>query len=1216
MSATDISFENIFYVTGGTLDRDAACYVVRQADQQLYDGLRQGHFCYVLTSRQMGKSSLMVRTAARLREVCAGVAVLDLTAIGQNLSAEQWYRGLLTQMAQQLDLEDELDEFWDAHRQIGPLQRWMQVVRRIVLPRYPGPVVIFVDEIDAVRSLPFSTDEFFAAIREFYNRRTADEELKLLTFCLLGVASPSDLIRDTRTTPFNIGQRIELHDFTESEAAPLAQGLEREERVGAALLKRILYWTGGHPYLTQRLCQAAVEDVSVSGSAGIDRLCEELFFTRRAKEQDDNLLFVRERMLRSEVDVAGLLGLYGRAHRGKRVEDDETSPLVSILRLSGIIRSVNGRLRARNRIYNQVFDRAWIDQNMPDAEVRRQRAAYRRGLLRASAVAAVIIALIVSLAFTAVKQRNRAEEAVRRADLNLQQAILSAAEARRALAEAERQRQIADEQRVETQNQQRRAEAQKTEAERQRREAVNQQQIAEDQRNRADEQRARAERQEELNRRQLYAAHMNLAAQEWDGANIGRMQELLNNHRPKAGQEDLRGFEWYYFWRLSHSDLFILPHPEIYSVAFSPDGKKLATAGAASGGYLKLWNADTDRELTMLKGSVGSFFSMAFSPDDKKLAGGSSNIVKLWDLTTGQELAPLRHAGLIRSLAFSPDSKRLASGSADGTVKLWDVTSGRELSTLKGHTEQVNSIAFSPDSRKLASGSNDGTVRLWDVATGQALTTLRDIGHSAKLIDTITGQELDNSRRRQTPVQFYSVSFSPDGKRLLASGNYFGLAMWDAVTGQVMPQLAGHWDTILSIAFSPDGKRMATGGYGRAVKLWDVATWQVLTTIKAHGDGVDSVAFSPDGKRLATGSREGVARVWEIASAQEAPPLRHDGMIRSVAFSSDGKKLVSGSADRTTRLWEVSTGKQLAVFKGHTSPVLSAALSPDGKILASGGEDRTLRLWDATTARELTIIKGHAREVRSVAFSPDGKKLASGSEDRTVVIWDVTTGREITTLKGHLNSVASVAFSPDGSILASGGRDRTVRLWDVATGRELAILRGHGEEICSVTFSPDGKKLASTGFDRLIKLWDVANRKELANLEGHGSLVTSLSFSPDGRRLASGGGDRTVKLWDVAKAQELTTLKMHPYQVNSVAFSPDGKTLALGVSDGNVRLLRAAAEQEVLARSKQIGPPEAGLRLAVILQSTKLEAISQRIMGEEPVVTSSRHHLSPKVLGL
>src|SRR5438093_3350351 len=288
MSSADTSF----YVTGGTLRPDAPSYVERQADKDLFEGLLNGEFCYVLTSRQMGKSSLMVRTANKLRAKGNHVIALDLTAIGQNLTLEQWYNGFLTSMGEQAGLEDELEQFWIANERLSPVQRWFTAIRKTVLAWRPGPAVIFLDEIDTVRSLPFSTDEFFAAIRECYNRRSEAAEFNRLTFCLLGVATPTDLIRDTRLTPFNVGRRVELNDFTSQEAAQLALGLQWRgsetaldaDDPGPAILARILHWTDGHPYLTQRLCRAVAEakwnsrerNLEPINSSTIDRLCDEL----------------------------------------------------------------------------------------------------------------------------------------------------------------------------------------------------------------------------------------------------------------------------------------------------------------------------------------------------------------------------------------------------------------------------------------------------------------------------------------------------------------------------------------------------------------------------------------------------------------------------------------------------------------------------------------------------------------------------------------------------------------------------------------------------------------------------------------------------------------------------------------------------------------------------------------------------------------------------
>ena len=320
-------------------------------------------------------------------------------------------------------------------------------------------------------------------------------------------------------------------------------------------------------------------------------------------------------------------------------------------------------------------------------------------------------------------------------------------------------------------------------------------------------------------------------------------------------------------------------------------------------------------------------------------------------------------------------------------------------------------------------------------------------------------------------------------------------------------------------------------------------------------DAVLSVAFSPDGKLLVTGHDSGEVRFWQTTDGKQIAIYRgHTSWVRSVVFSRDGKTLASGSHDETVKLWDTSSGKCLQTFQGHRDSVRSVAFSSDGNILASGSNDKTIKLWDIHSGDCLQTLQGHNNWVRSVAISPDENILASGSNDKTIKLWDIHSGDCLQTLEEHSDSVRSLAYSRDGNILASGSRDRTIKLWDTGSGECLHTFQGHSNLVCSVAYSPDCKTLVSSSYDQTIKLWDVCSGECLQTFQGHGNSVRSVSYSSDGKTLASGGYDCTIKFWDVKGGYCLQTLQGYSNSVRSVAYSPDGKTLASGSDDTGIKL--------------------------------------------------------------
>jgi hypothetical protein len=374
-----------FYVTGGTIPPDAPSYVPRQADKDLLRELRRGGLCYVLNARQMGKSSLSIRTRAALTADGVRTVFLDCQKFGTSATAEQWYRSLLERIGHDLKLRPAMLAYWKDNQERTPVDRLFGAIRDVALEPVASPLVIFIDEIDVVRELRFDTDEFFGAIRSCFNARVEDEAYGRVAFCLLGTVAPADLISDVRLSPFNVGTRIRLSDFTPDEAAPLASRLPG----GRTSLNRVLWWTSGHPYLTQRLCA----ELAKSGSRDVDRACAALFFSKSDSEVDENIKNVRNAVLRSGnagIDRTDLLLCYGQVVGGKRVPDDDTDAICAALRLSGLVRSEGGLLRVRNRIYGRIFDGRWVRDNVPSADVRRVRIAVARVLLPVSVIGLIV----------------------------------------------------------------------------------------------------------------------------------------------------------------------------------------------------------------------------------------------------------------------------------------------------------------------------------------------------------------------------------------------------------------------------------------------------------------------------------------------------------------------------------------------------------------------------------------------------------------------------------------------------------------------------------------------------------------------------------------------------------------------------------------------------------------------------------------------------------
>ena len=520
---------------------------------------------------------------------------------------------------------------------------------------------------------------------------------------------------------------------------------------------------------------------------------------------------------------------------------------------------------------------------------------------------------------------------------------------------------------------------------------------------------------------------------------------------------------------------------EAASLAFSPDGKLLASSGDE---VIKLWNMEKQDLATSLWGHLRNVNSLTFSPDGRYLvSGGEDRMVKLWDVSLGKEIKLLyEHWDHVKSLKFSPNGRFLASTGNDTTIRIWNLEEDREVVTLRGHQAEVFSLAFSPDGKTLVSGGEDSTVRFWDVDRQVVIASFKN--HQGRIS---------------------SVDFSPDGKTAASANSDGTVRIWSLARENLVKTVSLDNYKVYSLAYCPDGRSLAIGTFFPGIApvfSYDIETAEIAAKLTSHGGRVKSIDFSPDGKLLASCGDDGLLRIMNLENDELAATIN----VRD---------------EQSTSLFGSLLGTAMEILVKQTNDldlsISDVAFGPDGRLLATAGSSGKIKLWDTKTfTRMYTFVRSES--VITVTFSPDGVLLATAGRNQKPTIWNVKTRELVTVLGENKNTIHSLDFSPDGRLLASGQENGGIVIWNAATWEQVRSLAGHHGRIGNIQFSPDGSLLASCSVDTSVKLWNVATGELLLALQEHEHDVEDLAFSPDGTTLATCSRDHTVKLWKFGDA--------------------------------------------------------------------------------------------------
>lgn len=630
-----------------------------------------------------------------------------------------------------------------------------------------------------------------------------------------------------------------------------------------------------------------------------------------------------------------------------------------------------------------------------------------------------------------------------------------------------------------------------------------------------------------------YVSDMKVIQRALDQHNIQRARMLLNRHRPRPGQHDLRGLEWRYLWTRSRGEeLKVLhPHDGIAPLAvFSPNGKWLATAGFDR--KLKVWNTRTDGLIAEMEiDSIGLNLIepnvSLFSHDSKELTFIQDGELTIWETETWK---PLRKLGPGHHPVNYATSAGVLTTREGASIKVWNQNKMDFTRIVPESFSRIRPIswAIKPDGSLLAEGSSNKSITLWKLPEGEKLEDL----------------ESDGS---------YNMIFSPSGEYLVEASNDDGvseLKVWDMSAKTIIAHTKPHEQLMIGLAISPDNSLVATSSSDQLVRLWSLPSLEPVVTFQGHENEVWKVSFSPDGRTLVSSGKESAVRFWDVSKFStlhhEAP--KHSEGVAFRRVMGGMQKLVSADDDGFCQFWKVAGGALQADFRLEVDSGMAqeVVFSEDGK-MAFYREQSGYRIIDTATGETLKELEMNGIPLSRgiAAFSQDASSILTwAGPEHGWILLNIESGNIVTKLPSceGVSFAFHPAFSPDGRILAYPGPNWTFRLFDVLNNEELGVLEGHKWQPFTCTFSSDGTLLATSSWDGEARIWEIPSGKlHTPPLTGHVRGVNRTVFTPDGKTLLTSGDDRTVRMWNVATGREMVLIS----ESNCVMLADDGNTLIL-----------------------------------------------------------------------